>query len=297
VPKDRALLTMGDSTRLVEPFLPGLTSHDLFFSYGKTVPDLSSYKTVSYWMGGAYALELKNVGLAQNLCSPGPLWLPDLPFDLVSRKIYSGVIEELKRFSGDVWAKPSEAKVPCFPAAKYSYAELSKIFAENNLVPNLSIQWTPDILPIDFEHRFFVADNQIITGSPYKVHGIGFGKDIDFSEYLAAKEFAAEVLTNADNPPAFTLDVGMNTETGKWITIEGNRAWSSGIYGSNAEAAITVVDYSCSYAEDKWQWTPDFQLIESGKKWERLTVLPIAEEAIGFYKFEKPAEDEKHGTI
>lgn len=283
----KAILAIGDSTRLVTPHVGGLNGRELFFSYGKEIPDLSSYD-VSYWMGGLYALQLQNIGLAQSLCSPGADWLPRLDEGLSGRKIYSGVVSDLQEFSGELFVKPSEAKVRALPAGFYTAERVAAIFAENGFTDDISLQWTTHRMQINYEHRFFVANGEIITGSVYLVNGrVGWGDGIDTTRFDDAKAFANFVLTSAAEtmPPAFTLDVGLNEETGKWFVIEANRAWSSGLYGSDPALVLDVVEESCSYAEEKWQWIPDAHLVQIAK-----TVKPIVissdsiEESIQFYR-------------
>ena len=285
----KAILTMGASTRLVEALIPGLGSKDLFFSLGEEIPDLKSYDNVSYWMGGAYALQLQKIGLAKTLCSPGANWLPSVPVELLSRKVEVGTINDLANTSKNFWVKPSEAKVQSFPAGLYNFNTLNHIFVSNKIDSSLSIQWTESILDINFEHRFFIAAGKVITGSPYKVNGIGWHKDIDFSESVNASHFAQHVINElGDNFPNFaTLDVGLNTKTSKWLVIEANRAWSSGLYGSNPSAALDVIESSCSYNETLWQWKPDQHLLELSDSWNTLKVVPTEEESLEFFKYSR----------
>lgn len=283
----KAILTIADTTRLVEPLLEGLGDRRLFFSFGEEVPDLSFMET-SIWMGGAYATQLQNIGLAQTLCSPGVQWLPSLDVALTSRTIHSGELTDLSSYGAkQLWVKPSEAKIQSLPAASYSYRELVSIFHENNLPSTVSLQWTEDILDIDFEHRFFVADGKIISGSPYKVEGKGYSRFINMTEFDNAKLFAQFVLDSdsTNMPPAFVIDVGLNLKTQKWFVIEANRAWSSGLYGTDSAAALDVIDYACQYSEEKWQWKPDSHLVNLNEGWETLLVSPIDSSTSGFFEF------------
>lgn len=285
----KVILTIADSTRLVEPLLSGLGDRRLFFSFGKEIPELSEYE-VSIWMGGAYACQLQKLGMVQTLCSPGATWLPSLDSSLTSRTIHSGVLSDLSSYgTTSLWVKPSEAKIQSVPAAAYSYSELTQLFKENDLPADVSLQWTEEILLIDYEHRFFVADGKIISGSPYKVKGKGYSELIDTSEFENAKLFAQfAVESDPDNmPPAFVIDVGLNTETGKWFVIEANRAWSSGLYGTDPAAALDVIDYACQYSEEKWQWNPDSHLINLNNQWDDLIVSPLDSLTYGFIEFAK----------
>jgi len=286
-----AILTMGGSTRLVDSLISGLQNKDLFFSLGEVIPNLNSYDKVSYWMGGAYALQLQNIGLAKTLCSPGSSWLPELDINLSGRKIFGGTIHDLPDYGErKLWVKAAEAKINDMPAKTYTYAEVRNIFDKNNFSSGIELQWTESILNIDFEHRFFIAEGQVITGSPYKVHGVGYSKDIDFSKQSEAETFAQFVVDSCgDNFPTYcTLDVALNMVTNEWLVVEANRAWSSGLYGSNSQLALGVIDAACSYDGERWQWKPDKHLIDLSKSWEPLKVIPSDDQTLGFFKYVKP---------
>lgn len=284
----RAILTMGKSTQLVAPILNGSKELgiDLFFSFGESIPDLCAYDDVSYWMAGAYALKLQQAGLAKGLSSPGAEWLPQLPIVLLGRSIQSGTLNDLRNVDGKVWVKPSEAKVIDLPAGLYSADEVEAIFAANGFTDGIHLQWTHDVLNLDFEHRFFVADSQVVTGSPYKVAGKGFGPDIDFSQMEAASEFAQHTLDalRENAPAAFTLDVAWDMDSKEWLVVEGNRAWSSGFYGADAGAALDVVRYSCNNTNPLWAWKPDEHLMQLSREYTPLRITSTQMEDYGWVK-------------
>jgi hypothetical protein len=238
-------------------------------------------------MGGLYAAKLRQIGLAPNLCSPGAKWLPSLDRSITGREVLEGRITGLSDTVGQLWVKPSEAKISTIPAGLYSYDKLKQLFEEGEFSLAISLQWTHDVLDINYEHRFFVAEGQITTGSPYLVDGRGYSLDIDTSHMQAAQEFAEYVLLSdpTNMPSAFTLDVGLDVATNKWLVIEANRAWSSGLYGCDPTAASDVIEYSCSAAiADKWQWKPDSHLTKLVKELEPLTIADPNEEHFGFLK-------------
>jgi hypothetical protein len=282
----RAILTMGNQTKIIQYLIPGLGDRDLFFSFGETVPNLSLHDAVSYWMGGAYALKLQTIGLAQNLCSPGSEWLSSVDTQLLGRTIRTGELKDLESDMGKLWVKPSESKIPSFPAGAYSAESLTAIYKANNLPENTSIQWTSSILDVDYEHRFFVIEGNIVTGSPYRVDGVLYGDAINFSYLELARSFAQEALQElGDNvPPAFTLDVGYDKKAQNWLIIEANRAWSSGFYGSKSAAALEAVEYSCQYSGRKWQWIPDAPLLLLNENYTPLRVT-ANDDDYGFVKY------------
>jgi hypothetical protein len=273
---DNAILTMGKSSRLVEPLTKGLIDQKLFFSYGLTIPDLTTYKT-SYWMGGAFALKLQRIGLATKLMSPGVNWLPELPLELTGRKILEGNLDSYLEYNNKAWVKPSEAKILSMPAGIYTPHKIKEIFAKQNFTYNISLQWTETVMRMNYEHRFFVAEKNIITGSPYLINGKGYNSEISYSRYNEAKNFAEHVLKTVDTPPAFTLDVAFDENTSKWVVIEANRAWSSGLYGADPVAVLEVIQLSCFGNENKWSWQPDEHILQLGKEEPSLKIVPLEE--------------------
>jgi hypothetical protein len=273
------ILTMARSSRLVEPITKGVTDQRLIFSYGQTIPELDPQNTI-YWMGGAFMLKVRRVGLAASLISPGAQWLVDIDEELSGRKIYEGTLEDYVAFGRTCWVKPSEAKIVKFPAGLYSPEQVVKIFSEENFTHKISLQWTEAVLPLNYEHRFFIADGEVITGSPYLVNGKGYSSTIDTSKYEEAKKFANYALKalGVNNiPPAFVMDVALNEDTNKWLIVEANRSWSSGFYGSDPKLALEVVKLGCVPSEDKWTWKPDEHLKQVDEEQEPLRVIPYAE--------------------
>lgn len=285
----QVILTMGKSVSLINALLQGVTNQRLFFSYGEEIPDLSGSQT-AYWMGGRYALQLRQVGAAKNLCSPGADWLPSLDSALTGRKIYSGGLEDLMNFGCEkMWVKPSEAKIPDLPAAMYSPAEVQAVFLRNAFTSEINLQWCPTSLNLDYEHRFFIAEGEVISGSPYKVGGRGIMDN--FSEYSNALDFAANTARSIQqvSPPFYVLDVALNVDTHSWIIVEANRPWSSGFYGCEPTATLEVVEASSNYSETRWAWQPDEHLIQLSQDWLPLKVIPAGESSLGFIEYQTEA--------
>jgi hypothetical protein len=269
-----AILTMARSSRIVEPLTKGITNQRLFFSYGQTIPELSDF-TTSYWMGGAFALKLRRIGLASRLVSPGATWLPELPVSLTGRTIHEGTLEAFLAYDVPAWVKPSEAKIVSIPAGMYSPAQIQEKFRAENFTHAISLQWTETVMSMNYEHRFFVADSKVITGSPYLVNGVGYHSGISYARYDEAKAFAQHVLDEVETPPAFTLDVAFDERTEKWVVIEGNRAWSSGFYGADPVAALETVRLSCNHEGDDWLWQPDEHILQLDMEQTQLVVVPV----------------------
>lgn len=254
-----AVLTMSETTHNTSPVIAGLNGRELFHSFGRAIPDFQDYDTVTFWGAGLYAAKLQNINFFRNLSSPGPEWLTTISQDLTGRKLYSGTVDDLPD-DGAYFIKPAEAKINSLPAQIYELGEVSAVFNRQNFDRSIHLQWTPNLLTIDREHRFFVADGNIVTGSPYNVEGlVGYNPHISFTYMENARKFAEEVLQELKgfHPQAFTLDVGMNMATGSWFVVEANRAWSSGFYHSQPELALDVAEYSCSEKDNEWLWLPD----------------------------------------
>jgi hypothetical protein len=288
-PMNNAILTMARSSRIVEPLTKGVTNQRLFFSYGQTIPELSDFAT-SYWMGGAFALKLRRIGLASRLVSPGATWLPELPVSLTGRTIHEGDLEAFLAYDAPAWVKPSEAKIVSIPAGIYSSAQIQEKFHDANFTHAISLQWTETVMSMNHEHRFFVADSKVITGSPYLVDGEGYHPGISYARYEEAKTFAQHVLDEVETPPAFTLDVAFDEHTQKWVVIEGNRAWSSGFYGADPVAALETVRLSCNAEDDVWLWEPDEHILQLETEQLALSVISVEdiENQVDVFEFSKP---------
>lgn len=284
--KDKALIVMTDSVRFANGFTEGLNGRDLFLSYGKEVIDVSQYGMTSFWMAGGFAARMQRVGLAMRLCAPGQTWLSGLDSSLTGRRIETGVLDEMPA-DGPLYAKPAEAKVRGFVSAKYTKQQIEDIYAAENVPSETILQWSPDILSMNHEHRFFVANGEIMAGSPYFVDSIVYkaGMTSPFSE--EAKSFALDALQELkDNqPPAFTLDVAKNERTGEWLIVEANPAWSSGLYGCNHAAVMNVLDVACHSTDARWLWQPSQYLIDNAAKADLIQVVDH-ECSAGVMKFE-----------
>lgn len=283
--KDKALIVISDSVRFANGFTEELNGRDLFLSYGKEVIDCSKYRMTSFWMAGGFAARMQRAGLAMRLCAPGQTWLSGLDSSLTGRMIETGTLGEMP--AGEIlYAKPAEAKVRGLVSAKYTKQQIEDIYAAENVPSETILQWSVDILDINHEHRFFVADGEVWAGSPYYVDSVVYraGMTSPFSD--AAKKFALDAIKELkDNqPPAYTLDVGRNERTGEWLIIEANPAWSSGLYGCNHAAVMDVLDVACHTTDERWLWKPSQYLMDNAAKANLIQVVDH-EVASGVLKF------------
>lgn len=271
---EKALIVISDSVRFANGFIDGLNGRDFFLSYGKEVIDCALYELTSFWMAGGFAARMQRAGLAIGLCAPGQTWLSGLDSSLTGRSVETGTLDEMPAET-ILYAKPAEAKIKGLVSAKYTKRQIEDIYVAENVPSETILQWSPDILDINHEHRFFVADGQVLAGSPYLVDSIVYkeGMTSPFSE--AAKAFALDAIKELkDNqPPAYTLDVGRNEKTGDWLIIEANPAWSSGIYGCNPAGVVDALDVACHTTGERWLWKPSQHLINNAAKADLIQVV------------------------
>jgi hypothetical protein len=280
----------------VSRFVAGLEDRDMFLSYAREVPDVSSYTILSYWMAGGYAARLQRAGLAPNLVAPGQNWLSEvseLDETLTCRKIFTTKIIELPT-GALLFAKPAEAKIESIPAGKYFAENLMEICKNEGVPADTLFQWTDTLLNLNHEHRFFIADGHIHTGSPYLIDGSIYSSAMVspyFSDaYEVAESFLKILESNRKLPPALTLDVGRDEDSGEWLIIEANPAWSSGPYGADPSEILKVLERACSWTEGrddaKWLWEPAEYLTDLALKEPLVKIVPLEDvaEASGIFK-------------
>lgn len=287
--QQRAILATGFSTTFVQRLLPGVQNERFFFSFGEIVPDLSGMDA-SYWTAGMWAARLQRIGLALNVCSPGADWLPALDPKLLGREVVNGHLGELAG-NQRLFVKPAEAKIPAFVAGVYTPAEVAAIFAQEGLNPELELQWTDSLISFDWEHRFFVTDGEVTTGSPYRVADRAWEPSISLDRYSEAERYARGVVQELSGvdmlPPHFTLDVGWDADGERWLVIEGNRSWSSGTYGCDARLALNGIYAATHYTGQRWKWKPDAQIVSQAAAKPLLEVAALDSDSIGFAEFQR----------
>lgn len=282
------ILSIGHSVNLVTNFISGLGDRELYFSYGKHIPDTLVPENTVLWMGGIHAFRAQQLGFGKHLTSPGSDWLPNLPKEFLGRVIRETQLQQLDEYENALWVKPSEAKVDNLKPGVYTYAQLQKKLTENLVSGKVSIQYTSTVLQPNWEHRFFVMDGKIMTGSPYSVDGIGYHKSISWSKYAEAEAFLETFLqAKIPQPYAVTIDVGYNMETDRWFVVEANRPWSSGMYGADPKHFLAVVEASQHPDDPQWTWKPDVHL-QLVNDLEPLRLIPWPDErSVEVIQFQK----------
>lgn len=281
-----AFIVMAETSRHASRFLPGKGNRDFFLSYGTAIPDPSNYDLVSYWSAGGYSARLRRIGLAGDFTAPGQAWLSTVDTELIGRHIVTGRLSEMPE-GITLFAKPAEAKIDAMVAGKYTASDIRLICEKESVPENTQFQWTDSLLSINHEHRFYVCNGVIRTGSPYFIDGIVYHDEMRSPFYDEALKAAKEtVKALGDNQPvAYTLDIGRDEVKGKWIIIEANPAWSSGIYGCDPVEVINVLDIACNTDDDRWRWQPADFLVERALVAPKLEVVD-PDSGFGIWKFQ-----------
>lgn len=242
---------------------------DVVSDRGFDLPIIPQSKNVAWWMPTEHAVKLRYSGFKIPFMAPGPHWLPGISQDLTRRKISTCAMEEImdtdfKALSpnGKLWVKPAEFKHPEFFAGLYGKDDI----AGYNLPKDALLQWTDTVLNLTEEHRFYIVDGKVKTGSVYLAHGVtyydGAVSHKDDEAYNFALSCAQTIGTG--QPPAYTLDVAYDETTESWILLEGNPMFSSAIYGSDP-AIVAECLLRCANPlpeESSWLWTPDSFLLQ-----------------------------------
>lgn len=281
-----AFIVMAETSRFASHLLPGAGDRDFFLSYGFAVPDPSGYDTVSYWSAGGYSARLRRIGLAGDFTAPGQSWLSTVDPLLTGRQIVTGKLSEIPE-GKLLFAKPAEAKIDAMVAGKYTAEEIDLICAKENVPPETLFQWTEAILSINHEHRFYVCEGTIRTGSPYLIDGIVYHEEMTSPRYTEASHAAERIVRElgGNQPVAYTLDIGLDEITGEWIIVEANPAWSSGIYGCDPGVVIDVLDVACNTPDDRWRWEPAQYLVDRVAETAPLEIVD-PEDGFGIWKYQ-----------
>lgn len=163
--------------------------------------------------------------------------------------------------------KLADGKHPALPARRYrSATELSAALQAVHAGPGTQLLTTETWLDIHSEYRVFTRSRTALTCAPYLVEDESWTPLLHThraSFHDEAVDFAAGLLhdlAESDVPPAAVLDVA-RLEDGRFVALEANQPWSSGLYGCDPDAALASVLASnapgAAGPDDRWLWTPD----------------------------------------
>lgn len=274
----KAFIAVSESTRFIERFISGVGERDFYLSYGRQLPEVEEYDLVSYWLSGGYAARLHRIGLAHTFTAPGQKWLSTIPEELVGRKVITDTIDVMPE-GLTLFAKPAEAKIDSIKAGLHTKEEILKIIDEENISSEQLFQWTNSILKFNYEHRFFILNGEVHTGSPYLIDGKVYNEAMTWSHYNDALHAAVSAvkLLGDNQPSAYTLDLGRDMVTDEWLVVEANPAWSSGPYGADPAKVIEVLEVACNDSTPRWLWSPARNLVEMAEDREPMEVLAYDE--------------------
>lgn len=185
--------------------------------------------------------------LGLELMEPPVDWLPKLPAKWRGRDVRLTTLAEARKYPSRAFMKPADEK--CFDAKVYSSgAELpapGPLPEELPILIQEVVEWTA-------EFRCFVLNRHVVAFSPYWRNGqlakTNGGRWVAPQEELkAALEFCEAALADpaVELPNAVVIDVGIIRNHG-WAVIESNAAFSSGLYGCDAEKVLPLLLRACS---------------------------------------------------
>ena len=277
--KTKTLVVCSITNWIVQDFLDAkIADIEIIGDRGFDLPAVKPSGETAWWMPTEHAVKLRYSDFSIPFVAPGSHWLPSVPQSLTGRYIGSLTVSEAlsknSPFSDSpdkkLWIKPAEFKHQEFFAGIYSQQEIAAF----NLPLDAVLQWTSTILDIAEEHRFYVLDNEIITGSEYLVDNLTYYDGAVSSLQAEAFSFASKAVKELgyNQPPAYTLDVALDKKTNSWVVLEGNPAFSSAIYGSDPAKVVDVLLRCCNPQEkdQNWIWKPDSFLM---KKYARMRPL------------------------
>lgn len=229
------------------------------------------------WMPGAFAARLHQQDACPRLSSPGGEFLSLMPQEFTGREValFPAALAMLEPSEG-FW-KLADSKDDRFSAAWRTAEQLAADLLAARVPPEAMLHLTDVRLDLVAEYRAVVAGSSVLTGSFYIDLAGRRHDDPDFAvppslTHRAAAAFAAEVVAamNArglSGPPSYTLDVGFDRVTGRWVVVEANPIWSSAWYGSNPTLFVTAMITDQMTDPGIWIWKPDPVLLaRAGRK-------------------------------
>lgn len=205
---------------------------------------------------GAAALSAWH-GRPLDLAVAPPTWLCGRGDEVLGRRLAVVTVGQLA--AGKVpfavrAVKPATLKVRALPAQRYAPGD-----AVTGLPEAFPLLVADGWLACDSEYRAFCVGREVVTVSTYRVQDEGWSPELPLhraSWHERAGAFAAEVLADAapgDVPPACVLDVARLTD-GRFVLLETNTAWASGLYGCDPAAALSAVLAAQRPADPRWRF-------------------------------------------
>lgn len=206
----------------------------------------------------------------RTLLGCGADWLVGLPEEFLRREVRKMTLAEALRSSNGKFVKGAISK-----------ALLGKIYSTLEL-RQAAVKLSPDFVvyvaePVVWtvEYRCFVAEQNIVTISPYRRLGEIWEEteqnpspslSAPEAELREARDFANSFLKcpAVKCPPAFVLDIGQIENRG-WAVLEANECWASGIYDSDPAKILSVLKQACipnsprTHVHENWDFAAHYR--------------------------------------
>ncbi|WP_345711714.1 ATP-grasp domain-containing protein [Kineococcus glutinatus] len=281
---DRALCVIARSSTVAMRLAPGRGDRRLLLSYSVQVPLAAEYGSLVFWMADAYAARLHVAGLAPALLAPAWDWVSTIDPDLTGRHVVSTTMDQLPE--GRMFVKPALLKLVECPAGIWDSGDFRRAARRDGAGGSMRVQYTPQILRLDHEHRFVVRDGQVLTGSPYRVAGRAWHRSLVSGRSADALAFARTAVQalGEDCPPVCSLDVALDRDSGRWLIVEANPLWASGPYSCDPVRFVDAVEVANTTGTGRWAWTPEETQIDRARR-EEPVVAVSRDDATGYVEF------------
>lgn len=230
-------------------------------SHGLDVPELGELPVAGLWAPAPHAARLQAAGLRLPLVATGPRWLADLGPEILGRRIWAGQLGDV---STQGWAagfaKPAEVKVAALPARWYDDLDEFTAAAAAHLPRDSWVQVADRHLDLDLEVRIWFTGHKPVAWCPYLYRG-----STELPLHLAAELataadsaalFAEQALVGVAMPPATVVDVA-RLPGGRFIVLESNPAWCSGLYTADPDGVVETLIAAFTESATGWSWEPD----------------------------------------
>ena len=280
----RALCVISPSSDVALRLAPGRGERRLLLSFGVEVPRADEHESLVFWAADAYAARLHVAGLAPPLAAPPWNWLSGVDPDLLGRTVVSTTMDRLP--PGRAFVKPAVLKLLGCPAGTWDTGEFRRAAERDGADTRMRVQWSPDLLRLDHEHRFVVRDGQVLTGSPYRVGGRAWHPGLVSSRSDDAARFAryAVRVLGGDCPPVCSLDVALDVERERWLVVEANALWASGPYRCDPVRFVDAVEAANAAGSGRWAWQPEETQVARARRAQPVVAVP-EDTATGYVEF------------
>ncbi|WP_375504829.1 ATP-grasp domain-containing protein [uncultured Jatrophihabitans sp.] len=223
---------------------------------------------VAYRCAGGPLAKAIHLGAPIHLNGATAEWFVGLPHEVTGRNWALVDVASARAMlaRSATFIKLAEAKFRALPARRYAtVAELDSALALVHAPDTIALLATTDWLTIDSEYRVFTIGREVVAWSPYLVQDDPWTpllRTHRASFHDEAATFISGVLAalpDSDVPPTAVLDVARLADN-RFVVLEVNHVWSSGLYGCDPDHVLRAVIRAASAEANHfsgWQWQPD----------------------------------------